>query len=236
MPISPDLLPRIPLLRDLPAPAQAELATAAIERRLSRREVVANKGDALRFFPLLLDGRLQGIDFTVDGREVGLYFVGPGEYFGELSLIDRAPMAETVIALAPSHLLLLPRERTRSLMFATPEAAEKVALRLTERLRTEAAQRLLLALPNPMQRLCAQLLYLTRDAAAHAPDGTGAGADLPGIPFAPTHQEIAIMINSSRETVTRAFQQLQNQQILQRDGTRLVVLDIGKLEQLSSGG
>ena len=233
MPISPDLLPQIPLLRDLPAAAQAELATAAIERRLSRREVVVNKGDALQFFPLLLDGRLQGIDFTVDGREVGLYFVGPGEYFGELSLIDRAPMAETVIALSPSHLLLLPRERTRSLMFATPEASEKVALRLTGRLRAEAAQRLLLALPNPMQRLCAQLLHLARDAAAGAPPGGGQA--LPSIPFAPTHQEIAIMINSSRETVTRAFQQLQNQQILQRDGTRLVVLDLAKLEQISSG-
>lgn len=231
MPIPPDQLPRIALLRDLPANAQAELAAAAIERRLSRREVVANKGDALQFFPLVVDGRLQGIDFTVDGREVGLYFVGPGEFFGELSLIDRAPMAETVIALAPASLLLLPRERTRSLMFSTPEVAEKVALRLTARLRAEAAQRLLLALPNPMQRLCAQLLHLAEEAAAQS-GNRGAGQT---IPFAPTHQEIAIMINSSRETVTRAFQQLQNQQILQRDGTRLLVLKPDALARLAEG-
>ena len=73
-----------------------------MERKLTRREVVINKGEALKFFPLLTDGRLQGVDFTLDGREVGLYFVSPDEYFGELSLVDRQPMAETVIALAPN--------------------------------------------------------------------------------------------------------------------------------------
>ncbi len=235
MPTTPHRLRQSALFRDLPEEALGELANAAVERTLSRREVVINKGDALKFFPLLTDGRLQGVDFTVDGREVGLYFVGPGEYFGELSLIDRQTMAETVIALAPSVLLMLPRERTRSLMFSTPEVAENVALRLTARLRAEAAQRLLLALPNPMQRLSAQLLNLVRDAAAHEA-AMGGSATGTSIPFAPTHQEIAIMINASRETVTRAFQQLQNQQVLQRDGTRLVILNVAMLQQLSSGG
>lgn len=235
MPITPYPLRQSALFCDLPEDALGELSAAAVERKLTRREVVINKGEPLKFFPLLADGRLQGVDFTVDGREVGLYFVGPGEYFGELSLIDRQAISETVIALAPSVLLMLPRERTRSLMFSTPEVAEKVALRLTARLRSEAAQRLLLALPNPTQRLCAQLLNMARDTAAQE-----AAAGLPttgmSIPFAPTHQEIAIMINASRETVTRAFQQLQNQQILQRDGTRLQVLNPAMLEQLSSGG
>lgn len=215
-------LSHITLLRDLPEAARAALAAEAIEKRLSRREVASHKGDTLKFFPLLLEGRLQGIDFTVDGREVGLYFVGPGEFYGETSLIDRTPMTETVIALAPSILLMLPRERTRKLMFSTPEVAEKVALRLTARLRAETTQRLLLALPNPMQRVCAQLLNLARtdspDEHRHAHETT------PHIACAPTHQEIAIMINSSRETVTRAFQQLQSQALVKRDGTRLLLL------------
>lgn len=206
-----------------------------MERKLTRREVVINKGEALKFFPLLTDGRLQGVDFTLDGREVGLYFVSPDEYFGELSLIDRQPMAETVIALAPSVLLMLPRERTRSLMFSTPEAAEKVALRLTARLRNEVAHRMLLALPNPMQRLCAQLRSLARST-PHPSGGACATQVEVSIAFAPTHQEIAIMINASRETVTRAFQLLQNQQILQRDGTKLLVLNPVLLEQLAAGG
>jgi len=40
----------------------------------------------------------------------------------------------------------------------------------------------------------------------------------------PTHMEIAIMLNISRETVTRVFQSLQNRQIVKRDGTSLLVV------------
>lgn len=231
MPIDPLLLKQIALLRDFPDAALTGLAGSAIERKLVRREVVLNKGYQLQFFPFLLDGRLQGIDFTLDGREVGLYFVGPGEFFGELSVIDRQPMAETVIALSPSRLVLFPKEQARALMFSTPEVSEKVALRLAARLRAVGSQRLLLALPNPMQRLCAQLLQLGRDAATdNAPVD-----NLLTIPAAPTHQEIAIMINLSRETVTRAFQQLQNQEILRRDGAQLLILKADALETLSFG-
>lgn len=234
MPITPNQLQQLALLRDFPTSAVGELAAAAVERRLTRREVVLNKGESLKFFPLLAEGRLQGIDFTLDGREVGLYFVGPGETFGELAVIDRQPMAETVIALAPSQLLLLPKERTRSLMFSTPEVAEKVALRMAARLRAVGGQRLLLALPNPMQRLCAQLLQLARDAQG-APAHAGGDGGMLTIPSAPTHQEIAIMINSSRETVTRAFQQLQQQEILRRDGSQLLILAPALLEGLAAG-
>jgi CRP-like cAMP-binding protein len=52
----------------------------------------------------------------------------------------------------------------------------------------------------------------------------------------PTHMEIAIMLNVSRETVTRVFQSLQNQQIVRRDGsTRLVVTDLPALRRLANG-
>lgn len=229
MSVDSDLLKQIPLLRDFPDEALQGLAASALERKVVRREVVVNRGDTLQFFPFLLDGRLQGIDFTLDGREVGLYFVGPGEFFGELAVIDRLPMAETVIGLSPSRLLLFPKEQARALMFATPQVAEKVALRLAGRLREVGGQRLLLALPNPMLRLCAQLLHMASDGLQQQPDGIRV------IPAAPTHQEIAIMINSSRETVTRAFQQLQNQEILRRDGTQLLILKPDVLQEMAAG-
>ncbi len=229
MPVDAGLLKQIPLLRDFPQDALTGLASGALERKVVRREVVVKRGDALQFFPFLLDGRLQGVDFTLDGREVGLYFVGPGEFFGEMAVIDRLPMAETVIALSPSSLLLFPKEQARALMFATPQVAEKVALRLAGRLREVGGQRLLLALANPMQRVCAQLLRL----AEAGPERSASGVRC--IPASPTHQEIAIMINSSRETVTRAFQQLQNQEILRRDGSQLLILRPESLEELAAG-
>ena len=52
----------------------------------------------------------------------------------------------------------------------------------------------------------------------------------------PTHMEIAIMLNVSRETVTRVFQSLQNRQIVRRDGpTKLLIIDPKALKQLAEG-
>lgn len=144
-------------------------------------------------------------------------------------MVDRLPVPETVIAIAPSRLVLFPKEQTRALMFSSPEMSEAVTQRLAARLRAVAGQRLLLALPSPMQRLCAQLLQLARD--------VGEGLDgVVVIPSAPTHQEIAIMVNSSRETITRAFLQLQNQQVLRRgERNQLLILNMTQLEELAWG-
>jgi CRP-like cAMP-binding protein len=52
----------------------------------------------------------------------------------------------------------------------------------------------------------------------------------------PTHMEIAIMLNVSRETVTRVFQSLQNRQIVRRDGAaKLEVIDLPALRRLANG-
>jgi DNA-binding Lrp family transcriptional regulator len=52
----------------------------------------------------------------------------------------------------------------------------------------------------------------------------------------PTHMEIAIMLNLSRETVTRVFQTLQNRQIVKRDGSALLLVnDLAALEKLAKG-
>ncbi len=138
-----------------------------------------------------------------------------------LAIIDGKPGAEFVIALAKSRVALLPREHARKLIFANPHIAEVLLLNLAERVRSGTAQRTILSLPNVFQRLCAQLLLL------------GGNASL--IPHAPTHQELAIMINTSRETVTRSFQLLQSQNILQRDGNSLKIIDKRYLDGILNG-
>lgn len=225
MPLSLLLLQQLALLRALPRAELLRLGELITLRELARREVVFNKGDAAQALCFLLEGRLQAVDFTVDGREVGLYFVDAGDYFGELAVIDGKPQPEYMIAVAKSHMAILPRLEARALMLNVPSIAEQLMARLANRLRLVSAQRTLLALSNPAQRVCAQLALLTDSVVG----GTGI------IRQAPTHQEIAIMINTSRETVTRVFQVLQLRGILKRDGHALAVTDPGYLEDVAAG-
>lgn len=225
MPIPLPVLQNLDLLRDLPTETLAHLSERMTERAFARREVVIKKGEPGQVLCFLIEGRLQGVDFTVDGREVGLYFVTPNDYFGELSVIDGEPRPEFVIAVARSRVASLPRDEARALMVSTPGIAQQVTTRLARRLRTVSAQRTLLGVPNPAQRVCAQLIQLSVKVA---------GGKVV-IAHAPTHQEIAIMVNTSRETVTRVFQVLQARGILKREGSQLRVDDTRYLNDVAEG-
>lgn len=222
MPVHINFLLRFPLLSALPGETLEALSQQMTLRSLARRGVAMQKNQPDQGLGFLLEGRLQGVDFTLDGREVGLYFVNPGDYFGELAVADQQALPEFVIALAKSDILILPQESARRLLFSTPTIAEQVVGRLAERVRTGTAQRNLLSLSNPMQRLCAQLRLM-------------GGAPPHVIGHAPTHQELAIMINTSRETVTRAFQLLQTQNVLRRDGDNIILTQPDKLARIAEG-
>ena len=160
-----------------------------------------------------------------DGREVGIDFVEERDFFGELAVIDSQPAPEYVIAVAPSRVAMLDRERARRLMFSSPETSEVVAQRLAQRMRRSARQRAVLALPSSFQRVCAQLIILTQARRGGAPT----------ITLPPTHQEIAIMVNTSRETVTRALQFLQGIKVVVRSGQDLIVNQPDALKDAADG-
>lgn len=96
-----------------------------------------------------MDGRLQGVDFTVDGRSVGLYFVDPGDYFGELAMVDGQAPSEFVVAAVKSTVAFLEAKLARDLILGHPDLARAVMTRLAQRVRSVMAQRTLLSLPNP---------------------------------------------------------------------------------------
>jgi CRP/FNR family cyclic AMP-dependent transcriptional regulator len=224
MPILIPILQGLRLFDRLPAEKVVELSAELSERRVERRQVVIKRGETDAGLGFLIEGRLQVVNFTLDGREVGIEFINDGDFFGELSVIDGQPAPEYIIAVAPSRLTFLDRDRARDLMFSTPRSAEAVATRLADRMRRTASHRAVLALPSSFQRVCAQLMLLAERVSGNLV-----------IVMPPTHQEIAIMVNTSRETVTRTLQFLQGLKVLARDGNQLVVHQPNTLQDAADG-
>jgi len=227
MPLPVAVLTQLPLLAVLPNVTLTHLAQHASERTFAKREVVLQKEKPSTGLCFLLEGRLQGVDFTMDGREVGLYFVNPGEYFGDLSVIDGQPQPEYVTALAKSRVVFIPQESVRPILFAHPKVAEILCSNLSLRLRQVSAQRRILGLANPLQRVAAQLQVLI-----HHPGGVTTRQVVNNVP---THQELAIMVNASRETVSRVFQLLQGRGIVERQGNDLRIEQPTLLDDIASG-
>jgi CRP-like cAMP-binding protein len=229
MVVTPELLSFFPLLKPLPQGTLAQLAQQSTLTKFARRAVVLNAGTREDHVCFLFEGRLQGVDFTVDGREVGLYFVEPGDFCGEVCLFDDGPQPEFVIVLSPAVVVCIPLTALREVMLNTPVVVNTLGERLAKRLRQMTYQRSLLGMPNIAQRVCCQLWLLLTTADKERLDGSE-------IRNPPTHMEIAIMLNLSRETVTRVFQQLQAQDIVRRDGaSRLLIPNPATLKALAEG-
>lgn len=227
--VTPELLSTFPILKPLSRDILSQLGKAASIRKFARRGIVLNAGEQEENVCFLFEGRLQGVDFTIDGREVGLYFVEPGDFCGELALFDKGPQPDYVIALTSAVVVCIPLEGLREIMLSHPPIVNYLGIRMAARLRQMTRQRSLLGLPNIAQRVCCQLWILIGEDSKKAPSQAQ-------INNPPTHMEIAIMLNLSRETVTRVFQTLQTKEIVKRDGpSRLLITNVQALKEYAEG-
>lgn len=206
-------LDKLPLLQGVDQVTLKKMARVLQVRTANRGQPILHKGDAGEHLLFLLSGRLQAVDITEDGREIGLSFLMAGDYFGELSVIDGAPRSATVVACEPSLYALLPRAQALELMHTNPLVAERMFKRLALGIRRSSNFRTILGIPNAFQRVYALLDYLART----SPGG------LVVIERLPTQQEISIMVNTSRETVSRALNILIQRGVVEKDMKRLIV-------------
>jgi CRP/FNR family transcriptional regulator, cyclic AMP receptor protein len=216
-------LRQFPLFAGLPEEDLKVTSSLLRVKAFGRREIVCRKDEAADGLYLLFSGSLQAVDIAEDGREIGLNLIRPGAFFGELSVIDGLPRSAHIIALQPSVVGLIPQVAAREIFYKMPRMAEAMMRHLTGMVRSLSAYRALLAIPNAQQRVYALLEQL--------------GQRMPGglvvIPNLPKQQEVAIMINTSRETVSRAIAQLIASGVLEKDYRRLIVRDPQRLRHLA---
>ncbi len=182
-------------------------------RQFNRREVVCQKNDPAEGLYLLFSGQLQVMDVAEDGQEIGLNLINPGAFFGELSVIDDRPRSAHIQALQPSSVGIVPQAAARDLFYRLPGTAEAMMRHIAGLVRTLTDFRVLLGLPSAFQRVFALLHQMSRQ--------------MPGgvivIQGLPKQHDLAIMVNTSRETVSRAITQLIVDGVVEKDNGRLIV-------------
>jgi len=213
-------LQNIPLLAGVDAKVLGEIAVSLQFRTLERGGYAVQKGDSGEHLLFVLAGRLQAVDLTEDGCEIGLSFLIPGDYFGELSIIDGLPRSASVVASEKSLIALLSRAQALALIYHNPLVSERMFKRMASSIRSAANYRTILGIPSAFQRVFALLNQFAKP----APGG------MVVIENMPTQQEIAITVNTSRETVSRAIHILLQKGVVEKDLRRLIVR---KPEELS---
>lgn len=210
---SAELLAKIPLLHALDPELLQQLSAVMQIKQLAKRDYLMHKGDKGDDLVFLLQGRLLVLDVSAEGRQTGLNFLTPGDFLGELAIIDDLPRSATVLTIAPSLVTLLPKVHAKKLIFSHPVVAERMLRHISLRLRAATDYRALLGIHNAQQRVLSLMEMLAK------PDP----GRLLTIENMPTHEQIALMANTSRETVTRAIQVLHDEQVVEKDNHRLII-------------
>lgn len=226
--IALELLNRQRLFQGLPLDVLQDIQRAVRLQEFSRRDFVLHKGMEGNALLMLVSGRLQVVNINESGREVGISFIDPGDYFGEISLIDGLPRSASIVALSVSVVGSLSRAKALWLFQNVPLIASRIQVRLCGVIRNEIQFRSRMVSSGAYARIFS---VICSNPGLDQPTGLSPAL----LQDMPNQSAIASMANVSRETVSRALSALVQAGIVRKDGRKLLVRDPQVLKQLALG-
>ncbi len=186
------------------------------ERRYPKGEIIVSENEKGDSMFLILEGEVKVSLVSEDGKEIILSTLIKGDFFGEMSLLDGEPRSANVIALSDVDLLELSREDFLVEIVSNRHIASAILKVLSKRLR-EANDRILgLMSKDVFDRLAEYFQKEAKLKGRELIDGSVVFERLP-------QSEIAAIVGSSRETVTRAMKEMVDRGMIITSGKQIIL-------------
>jgi len=212
--VSTAVLKTVPLFASFPEDQLRVLTTLVTRKSAPRSTTIMAGGDPTDSLYIVLSGRLKVMMSDAEGKEVILSILGPGEFFGEMGLIDDEPRSATVMTIEACELLSIAKRDFKKCLAENFEMATAVMRGLVRRLREADRKIGSLALLDVYGRVARLLI----DMAENVDGEKVVTKRLP-------KQDIAKMIGASREMVSRVMKDLQTGGFIEMRGSSIVVRD-----------
>jgi CRP/FNR family transcriptional regulator, cyclic AMP receptor protein len=227
-PADPDALraalESVPLFRDLEPDELAMLLSTVRTRRYRRGEVIFHQGDPGDSLHIVASGAVKILLPSAEGEEAIIATLRPGDFFGELALLDGSTRSATATALEASETLTLPRPVLMELTGTVPGLGDALLVGLSRELRRLTSQVEELHFLDLAGRLAMRLTRLAQEA---QPDASGKiSLDWPY-----TQSDLAAMIGGTRQSVNRLLAQLVDEGLIEIQPDALVITDVDELER-----
>lgn len=204
--------------RDCAGPLQQQLLAIGQRVLLADGQMLFARGDSARGLCCVLAGTLRVGSVLADGRPSLLTALEPGQWFGEISLVDGLPRTHDVVADGAAEVWRVPGEELLNWLEAHPVCWRDIArlvcvkLRMSFEVLEDIAQ-----LPLP-QRLAKRLLLVARDQGVAIDAGRRPRIRL-------SQEQLALMLGVSRQTVNKALGSLAEQGMLALHYGEIELLD-----------
>ena len=204
-------LAAISLFADLKPDELAILSERAVVKTFPKNAILITEGDRSDTLYMLLSGSVKVYSCDEEGKEVTLNILGPGDYFGELALIDEQPRSASVISLEASRMMLIKRHDFIDCLQRNISIAISLLKVLAGKLRQQTDSTRNLVLMDVYQRFVKRLYEL---AAEHEGE-----LIIEGI----SHKQLAEQVYASREMITLILKDLKEGGYIQTDRKRIVI-------------
>ena len=219
-------LRRCALFAHVDDPGLRVLAGLMRPRRFRRNEVIFHQQDVGDSLHIVVDGGVKIVLPSQEGEEAIIASLKPGDFFGELALLDGWPRSTTATALEPTETLALPRDQFLRLLPEDPKLVTALLRALAGELRRLTGHVEELHFLDLAGRLTMRLVRLVRDI-----DPAAKGRVELDWPF--TQSDLAAMIGGTRQSVNKLLSGLVEDGLLQIDRDTLVISDLATLEARS---
>ena len=173
-------------------------------KEFKKNQVILREEETSEYMYMILSGKVKVMQINEEGKETILAFHNPGDFFGELSLIDGKTAPATVVATENSGVALINKKDFFSMLLGQGKVMMRLLNILSTRLR-EAYDRIqILSFSNAAQRLKMLFIMLAEMYGQKTEKGIRLEIKL-------THQNIADMTGIARETVTRIINKAQKE-------------------------
>lgn len=193
-----------------------------IKRRLKKNTVIFHENDPAAAFYLVKTGRVKIYKTGPEGREQVLSILGDGQIFGDVPAFDGGPYPASAATMSDSEIYLIRSEDFQALVRQHPEVALKIIRVLGQRLRQSMELVRDLSFKQVPHRLAGLLVKLAGEY------GTESGAGLL-IELPLSRQELADIVGTSRETITRELKKMERAGMIEIDRRRLTITDPERL-------
>jgi CRP-like cAMP-binding protein len=213
-------------LESLDESARFSVENAGVET-VGRGMAILRAGEIPRAVFIVREGGVKEVQTTPEtegGRDVIVALHGPGDFFGDLALMNDEPATTTTVALAQTSLIAVPRETWLELC-QSPQMMRMLTRRTQKRLEDAYRMIRMLSRYTTEARLKSALLILAERWGSKGDDGVTIGLEL-------THRTLADLAGASREKVTRALGILSQKGLVKVVQRRLVVPSLERLLDL----
>ncbi len=219
-------LKKIPLLQDVSHDTIHKLVQHIELKEVRRRQVVYLPGDPGQTVYFVNGGRVKISKVTRDGKELTLAYRGPGDIFGELSMVDGGPREEMAEAMENALISELSRTEFEKIVQKEPMIGYRLTKTVAARRREVENKIEQLIFKDVNAKLAELLLRLATEYGIEDSRGTLVSLKI-------THQEMANLIGSTRETVSLTLSQFKRKGLIQTDGRKVILADREGLRALA---